>query len=948
MIVHNSLPKKFCTYKGHEYRIAQVFLGDDGCSKCSCPASGEVTCVKQTCVIKKEVVTTTSAPFCVYNGFKYNKNEEFAGIDGCSKCSCTESGVVACIKQMCSELDNNPAPTPQTVCIYNEHTYQVEEEFEGADGCSKCQCSGSGLVTCVKQVCSKSRNGEESRQKKSYSVCRYNGQIYIFGQTFTAVDNCNQCGCKANGNIVCTKTICPATTTQVITVEKGDTSAVCRYHGKVYIFGQTFISIDKCNQCSCRSKGKVECTQKICSSQGEAHLLEITTEKFDLFAICHYNGHVYIFGQTFPSVDKCNQCSCKSKGVITCSKRTCPPPRMQATTKIDIKVECRYNGKIFVFGQTFIAIDKCNHCICKFKGKISCTKEKCQETTTQKTRESSSVCRYNGQVYIIGQIFVAIDKCNRCSCKPEGIIICTKQTCSSPQKEAYLTESGERKLKTFAVCRYNGRTYVFGETFTAEDKCNECSCKRKGAVICTKKPVCSPSISEISVKCHYNGKTYNIGVTFDAADKCNKCTCKAKGNVDCTTNICVFSEKHEISVKCKYGTKIYIVGETFPATDNCNKCSCKSKGIVECTKSICLSTGSQETTTHKIDIFAVCHYYGHIYIFGQTFKSVDRCNQCSCQSKGNTVCTKKKCTSMTTPEAPITLIACHYNGKVYKFGQTFAAIDKCNQCACMTKGSVMCTKKICFSKTIQVKTECYYNGKVYIIGQTFIAIDKCNECTCKPAGAVMCTEEICPLSKTTVTKIECHYNGKVYIIGQTFIAIDKCNQCTCRYTGSVICTEKICPPSETTVTKIECRYYGKVYVIGQTFIAIDKCNQCTCKYTGAVVCTEKICSISKTSVTKVECHYYGKVYVIGQTFIAIDNCNQCICKFTGDILCTEKTCPLSKTTVTKIECRYYGKVYVTGQTFIAIDNCNQCICKFTGDILCTEKTCPLSKTTGNN
>uniref|UniRef100_A0A0L8H5Z2 VWFC domain-containing protein n=1 Tax=Octopus bimaculoides TaxID=37653 RepID=A0A0L8H5Z2_OCTBM len=786
-----------------------------------------------------------------------------------------------------------------------------------------------------------------STTKKIYlsESCTYNNVVYKIGVKFMSINGCDMCYCMLSKEIICTKKNCNG---QIITVEKGDTSAVCRYHGKVYIFGQTFISIDKCNQCSCRSKGKVECTQKICSSQGEAHLLEITTEKFDLFAICHYNGHVYIFGQTFPSVDKCNQCSCKSKGVITCSKRTCPPPRMQATTKIDIKVECRYNGKIFVFGQTFIAIDKCNHCICKFKGKISCTKEKCQETTTQKTRESSSVCRYNGQVYIIGQIFVAIDKCNRCSCKPEGIIICTKQTCSSPQKEAYLTESGERKLKTFAVCRYNGRTYVFGETFTAEDKCNECSCKRKGAVICTKKPVCSPSISEISVKCHYNGKTYNIGVTFDAADKCNKCTCKAKGNVDCTTNICVFSEKHEISVKCKYGTKIYIVGETFPATDNCNKCSCKSKGIVECTKSICLSTGSQETTTHKIDIFAVCHYYGHIYIFGQTFKSVDRCNQCSCQSKGNTVCTKKKCTSMTTPEAPITLIACHYNGKVYKFGQTFAAIDKCNQCACMTKGSVMCTKKICFSKTIQVKTECYYNGKVYIIGQTFIAIDKCNECTCKPAGAVMCTEEICPLSKTTVTKIECHYNGKVYIIGQTFIAIDKCNQCTCRYTGSVICTEKICPPSETTVTKIECRYYGKVYVIGQTFIAIDKCNQCTCKYTGAVVCTEKICSISKTSVTKVECHYYGKVYVIGQTFIAIDNCNQCICKFTGDILCTEKTCPLSKTTVTKIECRYYGKVYVTGQTFIAIDNCNQCICKFTGDILCTEKTCPLSKTTGNN
>lgn len=62
--------------------------------------------------------------------------------------------------------------------------------------------------------------------------------------------------------------------------------------------------------------------------------------------------------------------------------------------------------------------------------------------------------------------------------------------------KAYLTDSGAKKLiTTFVRCHYNGHTYVVGETFTAEDKCNECSCKRKGVVDCTKKPVCAPAPS---------------------------------------------------------------------------------------------------------------------------------------------------------------------------------------------------------------------------------------------------------------------------------------------------------------------------------------------------------------------------------------------------------------------------------------------------------------------
>lgn len=63
----------------------------------------------------------------------------------------------------------------------------------------------------------------EPIQKKPSPVCRYNGQIYILGQTFTALDKCNQCGCKEKGNIVCTKTACPDTTTP------GNTEICLRY-----------------------------------------------------------------------------------------------------------------------------------------------------------------------------------------------------------------------------------------------------------------------------------------------------------------------------------------------------------------------------------------------------------------------------------------------------------------------------------------------------------------------------------------------------------------------------------------------------------------------------------------------------------------------------------------------------------------------------------------------
>jgi hypothetical protein len=46
---------------------------------------------------------------------------------------------------------------------------------------------------------------------------------------------------------------------------------------------------------------------------------------------CEYNGHVYTLGDTFPSDDHCNECSCTPDGV-TCTARACAPDDAGTTT----------------------------------------------------------------------------------------------------------------------------------------------------------------------------------------------------------------------------------------------------------------------------------------------------------------------------------------------------------------------------------------------------------------------------------------------------------------------------------------------------------------------------------------------------------------------------------------------------------------------------------------
>lgn len=85
--------------------------------------------------------------------------------------------------------------------------------------------------------------------------------------------------------------------------EAGGASA-CIEGGKTYASGDTVPSRDGCNRCTC-TNGRVACTEMACSDTG-----------------CNYDGRSYFVGDNFPATDGCNTCTCTDSGVA-CSKKAC-------------------------------------------------------------------------------------------------------------------------------------------------------------------------------------------------------------------------------------------------------------------------------------------------------------------------------------------------------------------------------------------------------------------------------------------------------------------------------------------------------------------------------------------------------------------------------------------------------------------------------------------------
>ena len=132
-----------------------------------------------------------------------------------------------------------------------------------------------------------------------------------------------------------------------------------------------------------------------------------------------------------------------------------------------------------------------------------------------------------------------------------------------------------------------------------------------------------------------------------------------------------------------------------------------------------------------------CEYGGRTYQNGEGFKDTDGCNSCSCVN-GQVACTMMACRDKTnilmssTPS--LSMKGCWYNNTQYKDGDSFKSDDECNTCSC-NNGSVACTEMACIKNPDVTKKPaapkgCTYNGKSYENGDSFKDTDGCNSCSC--------------------------------------------------------------------------------------------------------------------------------------------------------------------------------------------------------------------------
>jgi hypothetical protein len=297
-------------------------------------------------------------------------------------------------------------------CEVEGKLYQAGDSFLGPDGCNTCSCGSNGEIACTERACIPPSDGGTGDARATDAatsdggICRYGGVGYVEGQRFAADDGCNSCVCTSEG-VECTLLECSPRT--------------CAYGGRTYAFGSTFPATDGCNSCSCHD-GNVACTEKACSmgclvdgviyeagkeipmsSKGVAcycgMLGEVICQKS-----CTYGNGLYRSGQSFPSSDGCNSCTC-SDGEVSCTAAAC--------------VTCMHNGKLHRPGETFPDADGCNSCTCGMDGLVACTARACEPTST---------CQLGSASFANGSSVTCEDGCNVCLCA-EGTWSSTDAAC---------------------------------------------------------------------------------------------------------------------------------------------------------------------------------------------------------------------------------------------------------------------------------------------------------------------------------------------------------------------------------------------------------------------------------------------------------------------------------------------------------------------------------------
>ncbi|XP_078582341.1 kielin/chordin-like protein isoform X2 [Branchiostoma floridae x Branchiostoma japonicum] len=677
---------------------------------------------------------------------------------------------------------------------------------------------------------------------------------------------------------------------------------------------------------------------------------------------CSQNGEEHGEGSSWQP-EPCQSCTCQM-GRVLCAPIICPPPRCRNPVSVPGEccpspacTDCEYKSKLYSDGTEFIdQVDVCQTCTCQ-RGNVECARMFCpQPQCSNPIPQPGKCCPVCPQELNCGDHSNGDrwqqDPCTTCTCL-SGVEDCVTQRCPP------------------APCQY--------PRIPAGRCCPEC----KG--------------------CEYEGRKLRNGQIFDA-DRCTSCTC-LRGQVECRRRECPvllcqeqYTSPGDCCPRCEGGCEYEMMtfddGTYFtPMSNPCLNCSCL-QGLVRCNPVPCPPAPCANPVKplgRCCPICPACTHDGAAYSEGQTWRTPDNCQECSCRG-GSVNCANLQVCRQTCPHGvrtPGTCCSpctdCFYEGQSIRNGMTFVAQgDLCNQCRC-SYGVVQCVREQCQpvncvdvevppGSCCPVCRGCEYDNHLYTSGQTFADTrDPCRECTCV-SGDVRCVKKTCPPSFCTHPSSEgncgcpsceaCMYGGVRYANRQEFPdPSDPCRDCMCS-AGNVNCQQRYCPnPGCTHPAQGECcpkcgdcQYQGQQYSNRETFPdPRNPCQQCTCT-AGNVVCMPRMCP--PPTCTHPEeglcgcmecngCQYQGVTYLSGASFKhPRDPCQTCRCA-SGTVNCQKTICrpaacpnPMDGQCCPECDgCKYSGKNYANGATFEDPNNdCNTCSC-VNGQVSCNRKQC---------
>lgn len=517
-----------------------------------------------------------------------------AGLLGCESSSTETPGGTGTTTAYISCAEGSSKCPGAAACTTDKGAVECVELPAKCDGKVDCGCLGPAV--CGEATCTDSAaGGALTCNTTATDTCTP-------GSSFTASDGCNTCTCPPSGK----KTDAACTTLGCVTGPCDGKSCgdMCAPNGTASGKAAAPVAPGYCNaQLECVVDGQdLGCSVDSCTP-----------------------------GESFPSDDGCNTCTCTDSGKKSdamCTEKACvvdPCEGKQcgefctpnsasggggagdvAPTYCDAKGQCVFNVDPATLGcpddsckpgETFPASDGCNTCTCPDSGKKSeagCTKIGCNPDPCLGLACGDMCVPSGGNAGGGGAaIPVAPGYCN-----VNGECI----TLALPEELGCSTD-----------------TCVPGETFLSDDGCNSCLCpasgkKSEGActdMACNPDPCAGKVCGEACSQCP-PGVSCIIALQT-ICDPKGQCVPGTASSVGCDVDSCV-------------------PGESYPADDGCNTCTCAESGKKSdsgCTKIACPDPDACTP--------------------GDKFQAADGCNTCTCGPSGkkaDAACTEMACPIM--------------------------------------------------------------------------------------------------------------------------------------------------------------------------------------------------------------------------------------------------------------------------------------------------------------